>query len=262
MATLAETLGTINNSGKFWTHPWGLIRGCTPRSTGCIKCWMVRMARLAGDTDLLTKDEKHFNGTVRCMEGLLTAPISGRKRKPRVWAIWTDFYHEDVPDSFRDSAFEVMSQCPSDYFLIITKRPHIAMQYFIMRGPRRGEILPNVIHLVTMEDQWLVGRRMQYVVLLASMGWKVGALCEPLMEPVDLFVELSRCGGITPGGTTALSWIIAGAETGQGARSAEAGWFRSLRDQAQHFGVPFLLKHISSREGRLLDEMEWNEVPK
>lgn len=42
--------------------------------------------------------------------------------------------------------------------------------------------------------------------------------------------------------TPHLRWIIAGGETGPGARPAHPDWFRSLRDQCKAHGVPFFFK--------------------
>ena len=47
------------------------------------------------------------------------------------------------------------------------------------------------------------------------------------------------CGDPLPPG---LKWVIAGCESGPGARPASVGWFRSLRDQCKDAGVPFFLK--------------------
>lgn len=65
------------------------------------------------------------------------------------------------------------------------------------------------------------------------------------------------------GGT--LDWIIAGGESGPGARPAHPDWFRTVRDQCQESGVPFFLKQMTVN-GKLvkmpeLDGREWNEYP-
>lgn len=233
---MREIISDSIASGKFWTHPWGLIRGCSSISPGCANCWLVRMARLAGDHDLLTPDQKHFNGQIRCMEGVLTAPLASRKRKPRVWAIWSDFYHPDVPDYFRDNAFEVMSQCPSDYFLIMTKRPHVAFKYFSERLCKAP--LPNVIHLITMENAKMMKKRAIWTRILAVLGWDVGVLAEPLLGPFDIVGRNTAF----PEGNKFLKWIITGPENGPGKRPFDPAWAIDLRDQAKAVGVPFFYK--------------------
>lgn len=64
--------------------------------------------------------------------------------------------------------------------------------------------------------------------------------CEVTGEPGA--EACSACGSTdiaTPG---ALSWVIAGGESGPGARPSHPEWFRSLRDQCQVAGVPFFFK--------------------
>lgn len=104
-------------------------------------------------------------------------------------------------------------------------------------------------------------------------------------------------GGIDPGGP-AISWVIVGGESGPNARPMHPAWVRSLRDQCVAAGVPFffkqwgewapaehyrkpdglyavrdgtqahpvdgepvLLRVGKKAAGRLLDGVEWSEVP-
>jgi protein gp37 len=69
--------------------------------------------------------------------------------------------------------------------------------------------------------------------------------CEPLLEDLGV-LDL-----------TGIGWVIAGCETGLGARPCHVEWLRSLRDQCQAAGVPFFLKQAEESadcgEDRLLD---------
>lgn len=129
--------------------------------------------------------------------------------------------------------------------------------------------------------------------------------CEPLLGPVDLrwylrganceacgwigqldeLIELGDVHGCPecwdstatveaqyPG---EIHWVIAGGESGPGARPMHPDWARALRDQCQAAGVAFLFKqwgewasdsHVVARvgkkaAGRRLDGREWNEFP-
>jgi len=69
---------------------------------------------------------------------------------------------------------------------------------------------------------------------------------EPGLGPLDATSALNYCDEDGPiegmrkrGG---LDWIIAGGESGPGARPSHPDWFRSLRDQCQAAGVPFFFK--------------------
>lgn len=66
-------------------------------------------------------------------------------------------------------------------------------------------------------------------------------------------------------GQPALSWIIAGCESGPQRRPAEIQWFRDIRDQCQMAGVPFFLKQMEI-DGKvvhrpILDGKLWEEWP-
>ena len=98
--------------------------------------------------------------------------------------------------------------------------------------------------------------------------------CEPLLGPVNLGFSLAR-----------IDWVIAGGESGPGARPMHPDWARGLRDQCQAAGVPFFFKQWGDvvyqtstngngsltwtqpyrigkkAAGRLLDGREWNEMP-
>lgn len=57
------------------------------------------------------------------------------------------------------------------------------------------------------------------------------------------------CVGDSPAkelGSPSLNWIIAGGESGPGARPPHPDWFRSLRDQCQSADVPFFFKQWGS----------------
>ena len=62
-----------------------------------------------------------------------------------------------------------------------------------------------------------------------------------------------------------LDWVIAGCESGPGARSMDLDWARSLRDQCQAAGVPFFFKQAKI-DGKLvkmplIDGKIWDEIP-
>jgi protein gp37 len=59
--------------------------------------------------------------------------------------------------------------------------------------------------------------------------------------------------------------VIAGGESGHGARPMRIEWVRSIRDQCQEAGVPFFFKRWGgvrkNRAGRMLDDRTWDEFP-
>ena len=80
--------------------------------------------------------------------------------------------------------------------------------------------------------------------------------CEPLLGKIDL-------SGIL--GENKINWVIAGAESGHGARTMDLSWVRSLRDQCAAAKIPFFFKQ-KIEEGKkvsmpLLDEKIHDGMP-
>jgi protein gp37 len=129
--------------------------------------------------------------------------------------------------------------------------------------------LPNVWLGVSVEDQQRADERIPDLLATpAAIRW---LSCEPLLGPVDLNHVKTFEGPIEGGGYEAawesalngkrfsdwggpdgnggdvdgcskLDWIVAGGESGPGARPMHPDWARSLRDQCQAAGVPFFFK--------------------
>ena len=62
-----------------------------------------------------------------------------------------------------------------------------------------------------------------------------------------------------------IHWVIAGGESGPGARAMKPTWARSLRSQCRKAGVAFFFKQWGgvrkSKTGRRLDGRTWDEMP-
>ncbi len=77
--------------------------------------------------------------------------------------------------------------------------------------------------------------------------------CEPLLGPLD---------GLDLDG---IGWVIAGGESGPGARPMDPAWPAELRDACHAAGVPYFFKQwggpTPKAGGRLLDGRTWDEMP-
>ncbi len=65
---------------------------------------------------------------------------------------------------------------------------------------------------------------------------------------------------------TGIDWVIVGGESGSHARPMNPAWVLDIRDQCRRANVPFFFKQWGGpnkkRAGRLLDNQEWNEMPR
>ncbi|SFA90876.1 protein gp37 [Cohnella sp. OV330] len=117
-----------------------------------------------------------------------------------------------------------------------------------------GWPLKNVWLGVSVENHKAADERIPLLIQTpAAVRW---LSCEPLIGPVDLSKWL-----MTPGWTPTyydpdnihgypnseptnefINWVVVGGESGHKARPMHLAWARSLRDQCQAAGVPFLFK--------------------
>jgi protein gp37 len=123
---------------------------------------------------------------------------------------------------------------------------------------RGANPLPNVWLGTSVEDQKRADERIPILLdTPAAVRW---LSCEPLLGPIDLGVHmvavhhhpdnrdressamqsLIKAARDSIGG--GIDWIVAGGESGPGARPMHADWVRPLRDQCAAAGVPFMFK--------------------
>lgn len=217
---LAELLKDELSKGRFWQKAWSLVEGCTPISPGCAHCWLASMSRRFSPD--LNNFKGAFNGIITHRPDRLDIPL--RRRKPTVYAIWSDLFHEGVPFAFILKVLTTMALTPRHHFIIVTKRAkrcadilagsggwpkkrwqrrlsqeaydlygeeaecraHNAIEGCLGEGHNVGWPLSNVTILVTMEDQQRADERACHAMALSNMGWAVGALCEPMLGPIML----------------------------------------------------------------------------
>lgn len=265
-----------------WAHvpgyvgaTWNPTTGCTRVSPGCNNCYAFELhdqryaankaaSEAAGFTrgavgeryiaearkcgiklPLPAQYDVPFSQVQLLDEKRLTEPLGARK--PRAYFVdsMADLFHQDVPDEFIDSVFEVMALCPQHIFMVLTKRPermHALLGKWAEDGYRGA---PNVWLGVSVEDQERADKRIPW--LLATPAAVRFLSCEPLLGPVDLVAAGIRYDGrlnVRTGERAMLHWVIAGGESGRHARPFDLASARSLRDQCAAAGVPFFMKQL------------------
>jgi protein gp37 len=235
----------MNKTSIEWTdYTWNPVTGCNKISQGCKNCYAETMAtRFWGD--------RKFTD-VQCHHDRLIEPINmaNKLQGKKVFVCdVSDLFHDSVPFEFITSVWAIMLMMPDTVFQILTKRPNRALEFFnwleVLTHPIKGENLDmrvmkeakNIWIGTSVENQEQADIR---IPLLLQIPAAVRFLsCEPLIGLVDLNNYLPI---MEPETGNQINWIIAGGESGHGARPMHPDWVRSLRDQCQSANVPFFFK--------------------
>lgn len=199
------------------------------------------------------------------------------KRPRRIFVVsMGDLFHESVPFEWIDRVWAVMALAPQHTFQVLTKRPERAAEWLCHARTKHGIVdaacehlaahvsgwsalrdglpwpLPNVWLGTTVEDQARADERIPH--LLDAPAALHFLSCVPLLGPVDLtkvhdrrrdvqpYVDVLEPDCVAELNTASIGWVIAGGESGGRARPSRPEWFRTLRDQCTHAGVPFFFK--------------------
>lgn len=192
---------------------------CTKTSSGCVNCYMFAM-------------RKQFGREPKSLEWRDTALIEyGRLKSGEVVFVnsMSDTYHEDAPFEWIERIHNLVANRPDVYFLLLTKRPHIALSY-----AHRLLWPENLWLAVSVEDREYLER----IDILGKIPAKHRFLSiEPLLG--SLMPEISRVD------LGHINWMIVGGESGPKRRTFDKQWARELRTLCDERGIHFTLKQGS-----------------
>jgi protein gp37 len=260
------------NSKIEWTdHTMNFWVGCTKVSAACDHCYAEAWAKRTGQSDLWRGARK------RTTDANWRKPIRWNQvaiadgARPRVFTnSLADFFDNQIDESWRIDAWDVIRRTPVLTWLILTKRPQNIAK---MLPPNWGDGWPNVWLGTTVENQEEADRRIPH--LLAAPAKVRFLSCEPLLGEIDLTRvrhQLSGCPFMVSNALyaadslnkgrpqTRIDWVIAGGESGPGARPMHPDWARSLRDQCAAAGVPFFFKQMT-KKATIPDDLLVREWP-
>lgn len=267
---------------------------------------------------------REWNGQIKFVEKHLLDPLKWKEPKRIFVNSMSDLFHENVTDEMRDQIFAVMALCTQHTFQVLTKRPERMGQYVATRGrvfavwmrmggdwPLRDGCeepvwpLPNVHLGVSCEDQATADKRIPLLletpaaVRFISAEPLLGEICLKRIQMPDVLFgwidqnaltgDYFRHARLVGFNGPRINWVIAGGESGPGARPMYPDWARWLRDECEESGTPFFFKqwgeYVSVSEvegpgahyhfpdgatvrrvgtkaaGAMLDGREWHEFP-
>lgn len=216
-------------------NPW---LGCTKVSPACDHCYAEGWAKRTGQA-ALWQGERRRTSAANWRQPLRwnqVAKALGVRR--RVFcASLADVFDNQVPEEWREDLWRLIIDTPHLDWLLLTKRPQMIARFLPNAWGRDG--LPNVWLGTTVENQEEAERRIPN--LLAVPARLRFLSCEPLLGPVKFYPPwISTSGGWRH--EARIGWVIAGGESGRGARPPRIEWVRSLRDQCAEARVPFFFK--------------------
>ena len=246
------------------THTFNPWEGCQKAGPGCDNCYAEnRNARFAGGTAInWGPGAPRRRTSPKNWKKPLTwnanhqAFFAEHGHRQRVFcASLADVFDNAVPVEWRMDLFKLIADTPNLDWLLLTKRIGNVMPMCSGDSLMFDLICERVWLGATIVTQEEADRDIKK--LLAVPAHKRFLSMEPLLGRVDLCEPLGMWWNQTMGcfegdgaefnrkgygGSTGIDWVIVGGESGPGARPMHPDWARSLRDQCQAAGVPFLFK--------------------
>lgn len=219
-----------------WTHhtfnPWW---GCVKVSAACDHCYAEAWAKRVGSAVWGPMAERRFFGDAHWKEPIKwnrEAKQDGVRR--RVFCASMADIFENRPDLIepRKRLLELVEATPMLDWLLLTKRIHLVKKLL-----PSGYRLPRHAWIgTTVEDQEHAQKRLRYLLQIEGPSVRFVS-CEPLLSAINLRPYLKpQKNGLR------IDWVIAGGESGHGARPMDPTWPEDLKVQCGEAGVPFHFK--------------------
>jgi len=208
----------VNKTKIEWCdYTWNPIVGCSPISAGCENCYAKAISHRFG----LPWGSAHF------IEDRLWQPEKVSNPSRIFVCSMSDMGHETVMPEWRRMIVHAMKRSPQHTFIVLTKRP----------GPWIKELPPECWVGVTIESAGEVWRWPE-LCYYAGKKYNIGSKdikfisAEPLLESLQLpllsEIEINPL-------IDEPDWVIAGPETGPGARQFNPEWLDELAKTSWHF---------------------------
>ena len=233
-----------------WTEAvWNPSIGCTKVSEGCAHCYAEMMAkRLQAMGIPEYKDGFKF----KILPERLEDPL--KRKKPTMFFVnsMSDLFHEQMPYSYLDKIFKVITSTPQHIYQILTKRDNVMVDYFSKRAVPKNVWLGVTVENTKYKHRIDTLRKINASVRFVSF--------EPLLGQLGT-LDLNK-----------IDWVIVGGESGPNARPMKKEWAVDVLKQAKKHNVSFFfkqwgtygpdgIKRDKKANGSLLLGRIWHEYP-
>jgi protein gp37 len=178
-----------------------------------------------------------------------------------------DWLDPEVPIEWLAEMLDTIRRCDQLQWLLVTKRPelwstrlrevldlgwkkntvHSALHIWVADWQARLVPRKNVMVLTSVENQQAADERIP--ALLKIPAAQRGLSCEPLLGPVDLASGTGQAifWRNVNDPDRRIDWVIAGGESGPGARACNVDWLFDIKDQCAEAGVPCFIKQFGAK---------------
>lgn len=286
-------MSRTRRTGILWTeYTFNGWIGCTKVSPGCHFCYAeVDRATVANNVLWGTGQPRHRTSPDNWKKPLRwnrTCAVDGTRTKV-FSASLSDWLDPEVPVEWLADLLELIDKTPNLDWQLLTKRPELwesrmqAVCAFMrstsaemglerlwrLEGWLNGISPANVWVGTTCEDQKRANERIPALLRIPA---RIRFLsCEPLLEPVNLFLAdrppergLTICDFAAYNSALGdLNWVIVGGESGTKARPFNPDWALQIVQDCKAAGVPVFVKQMGTGNGftgKGGDMDEWNPL--
>lgn len=251
------------------THTFNPVWGCTKivgpagAPSGCDHCYAATFAHRLGmdlwgkGADRRTFGDKHWNEPLRWDD---KAAKAGERHRVFCASMADVFEDHPIVADARLRLWKLIEATTHLDWLLLTKRPENVLR-FAPALWTLGHWPANAWLGTTVEDDRNARIRIPRLLAVPGVVPVRFLSVEPLLGEVDLWPWLER-----------IDWVIAGGESGAGARPMDVRWVRRVRDECAAAHVPFLFKQWGDhdengqrvgkgRAGRSLDGVTHDAFP-
>jgi protein gp37 len=232
-----------------WTDAtWNPVRGCVKVSSGCAHCYAQTFAeRFRG-----VRGHAYEQGfDLRLVPEKLLQPLLWRTPRMIFVNSMSDLFQKGVSDDYIALATRVMEVANWHTFQVLTKRSE-RMRDLLSTRLASAAVSEHIWWGVSVENRRQGVPRIGH--LRAAPATMRFLSVEPLLQDLG-DIDL-----------TGIHWVIAGGESGHGARPMKEEWVIRIRDLCSRARIPFFFKQWGgvhkSKAGRTLQGRTYDAFPK
>lgn len=245
-----------NTKIEWADHTFSPWTGCTKVSPACDHCYAEGWAKRSGHVKWGSGQPRRRTSDANWRMPLKWSREAERTGvRPRVFcASLADVFDNEVDPAWRADLFRLIADTPKLDWLLLTKRIGNARTmmadalHLESSANLDGRIwpLPNVWLGATVVNQEEADRDIPKLLAVpaAKRFLSIEPMLGPMLLPFERLREWNRIALLNQQehAVSRIDWVIVGGESGPGARPMSPDWARSIRDQCEEAGVPFLFK--------------------